>query len=116
MGVKRHVERSGRVAVVEPRGMLLGDEETIRFDRHVRELLESAVQVVIVDLSRVEYVGTAAIGLIQEKHLLAQSKGATLALCNVNRRTLDTFRVLWMDRVWKIFGTRKDAIESLDSR
>ncbi|UCE02895.1 MAG: STAS domain-containing protein [Candidatus Latescibacterota bacterium] len=87
----------GRVAVVAPRGMLFGEEETTRFDREVRELLEGGVQVVIRDLSCVEYVGTAAIGLIQEKHLLAQSRGATLALSNVNRRTLETLSCGWIE-------------------
>jgi|SRR5688500_2837943 stage II sporulation protein AA (anti-sigma F factor antagonist) len=64
----------------------------------------------VLDLSRVNYMGSAMLGLIVNVRQRVKSGGGKLVLCGLSQRLLEIFRACSMERLFTIARTRPDAL------
>jgi anti-anti-sigma factor len=91
--------------------------DAVEFDRineSVLELIDGrTAQPWIVDLARVDYLGSAMLGLMVNVRQRIKTGGGSLALCNVSPRLLAIIRACSMERLFRIARTRGDAVKML---
>ena len=67
----------------------------------------------VMDLSGVEYLSSAMLGLLVNfrQPRCRPSEGGRLALCEISPRLMEIIRTCCMDRLFKIAKTRADAMK-----
>lgn len=91
--------------------------DAMEFDR-LNDALQSSVadhkgEGWLIDLSKVAYLGSAMLGLIVNIRHNIRSQGGKLVLCGLSHRLADIIRATSMERLFKVCGTRADAIKAL---
>jgi anti-anti-sigma factor len=67
----------------------------------------------ILDLSKLEYMGSASLGLmVNVRQRVKEGKGK-LVLCGLSPRLIQIFRTCCMERLFKIVRTREEAGEAM---
>ena len=64
----------------------------------------------VLDLSRLDYMGSAALGLMVNLRQQIKQSSGTLVLCGLSPQLLHIFKTCCMERLFKIVKTREDAI------
>jgi anti-anti-sigma factor len=67
----------------------------------------------IVDLSALEYIGSAMVALVVRIWKLVKSKNARMVVVNKNPMVLEVFKIAKLDEVWEIVEFRQDALDVL---
>lgn len=81
-------------------GNLFEFQKTIRADKS---------PFLIIDLTAVPYIDSAAIGALVGAHVSHQKNGHRLALVGVNSRVRDALRVTQVEQFFAIFPTQEEA-------
>ena len=74
----------------------------------VREQAEGAW---VLDLSRLSYMGSAALGLMVNLRQQIKQSGGRLVLCGLSPQLLHIFKTCCMERLFKIVRSRDEAIQ-----
>jgi anti-sigma B factor antagonist len=64
----------------------------------------------VLDLSRLSYMGSAALGLMVNLRQQIKQSGGRLVLCGLSPQLLQIFKTCCMERLFRIVKTRADAI------
>jgi len=64
----------------------------------------------VLDLARLSYMGSAALGLMVNLRQQIKQSGGTLVLCGLSPQLLQIFKTCCMERLFKIVKSRADAI------
>jgi anti-anti-sigma factor len=64
----------------------------------------------IIDLSHVQYLGSAMLGLMVNLRQQLKNIGGTMVLCNLSPRVSDVFRTSCMERLFQIAGSKPAAL------
>ncbi len=67
----------------------------------------------ILDLTKVEYIGSAVLGMIVNIRQHVKSNKGKLVLCGMKPRLAEIFRACSMERLFTIAKTRQDAVKKL---
>ena len=88
--------------------------DPLEFDRlndaMLAELDGKADQKWVMDLSRVNYMGSAMLGMIVNFRQRVRTGGGRLVLCGLSPRLHEIFRACSMERLFTIVRTRNDAL------
>jgi anti-sigma B factor antagonist len=91
--------------------------DAMEFDRLNETLLAvldgKANQPWLLDLSSVNYLGSATLGLIVNIRQQVKTAGGKLVLCGMSSRLKEIFHACSMERLFTIAKNRSDAIKSL---
>jgi anti-anti-sigma factor len=91
--------------------------DAMEFDRLNETLLAQldgkAGQPWLIDLSSVDYIGSATLGLIVNLRQQIKTAGGKLVLCGMSPRLLEIFHACSMERLFTIAKSRPNAIKSL---
>lgn len=69
---------------------------------------------VVIDLSRVEHLSSAALGmLIALRKVVVEKKGGGIAIANVNKDLLSIFKMTRLDRLATMCASTEKAVKSL---
>ena len=110
------VERIGDIAVITP---------SPDVERMPEVLMEQAAQMVlaplkedppgqiIVDLSEVNYFGSAFITFLLRCHLMVKNRGSELILAGVNKEIRELLRTTALDTLWALYDNADEAIAAL---
>ena len=108
--------RHGEIVVLIP---------SVEIENLPETLIEQAAQVVleplreqppsglIVDLSRVQFVGSVFLSFLLRCHTIIRKQGSELVLAGVSDRTRELLRLTALDTIWAIYDTRAQALASL---
>jgi anti-sigma B factor antagonist len=81
------------------------------------ELLEVARSVeppiMIVDMGRTKFFGSAFLGTLFRVWRRLTTRGGNLSVCSATGPCADVLQVTQVDRLWDLFETREEAVESL---
>jgi anti-sigma B factor antagonist len=112
MSVKSSTLENGTIGVIEAKGSLVGGEETDELRRYVADFLQQGVKKLVIDLSKVTYLNSTAIGVLVSAHTsFARNKGQ-VKLCGVNRNIDNIFVITKLMLVLDVVETREDAIKA----
>ena len=115
MSVKSSTLENGTIGVIEAKGSLVGGEETDELRRYVADFLQQGVKKLVIDLSKVTYLNSTAIGVLVSAHTsYARNKGQ-VKLCGVNRNIDNIFVITKLMLVLDVVETREDAIKAFAS-
>ena len=64
----------------------------------------------VLDLSRLSYMGSAALGLMVNLRQQIKQSGGRLVLCGLSPQLMHIFKTCCMERLFRIAKTREDAI------
>ncbi len=110
MKLKVATEHNGAVLIIEPKGALVGGEETDELREAVAESIEKGNKKLIVDLGKVTYMNSTAIGALVSAHTSYTNRKGKIVLCNVNKSIKNIFVVTKLSMIFQIADSRPDAI------
>ncbi len=110
------IERHGDVTVIVASPALEAMEPSL-VDGAAALLLEPLrdleAPLVVIDLSQINYFGSAFLALLIRCWKRVMSQGGMMVLTGVTDRIRDLLRMTKLDMVWPIYGSRREAIDSL---
>lgn len=68
---------------------------------------------IIVDFSKVGYVGSVFLSFLLRCHKIVKSRGSELVLSGLTPRTRELLRVTALDTLWALYDTQAEALEAL---
>ena len=78
MAMKTTTLAGGSVALLEPKGSLIGGDETDELRAAVTDLFEQGNRKLVIDLSKVTYLNSTAIGVLVQAHTSYSKNGGTV--------------------------------------
>jgi len=110
------VRRHGDIAVIIPSPQIEHLPETLlqpAAQMVLAPLKEEPPNQIIVDLSGVNYFGSAFITFLLRCHLMAKNRGSELVLAGVNKQIRELLRTTALDTLWALYDTTAEAIDEL---
>lgn len=101
------------VAVIKPEGDLVGGSETDQLELQIRRLMDWNNKKLIIDLSKVSYLNSTALGVLVAAHSNYMKREAKLALCGIDKRIKNVFVITKLVMVFDIHTTLKEALDAM---
>ncbi|HLP15145.1 MAG TPA: STAS domain-containing protein [Bacteroidota bacterium] len=111
--MKIKTELKGDIAVLAPKGSLVGGEETDELRTAVGQLIEKGNKKLIIDLSGVDYMNSTAIGALVSAHTSYANRDGSVILVGVNKKITNIFVVTKLSRIFQIEDDQIQAELSL---
>lgn len=100
------------IAVVEPRGSLIGGDETDELKRTAQDLLEQGNRKLIIDLGNVTYLNSTGLGALVQIHASYSKNNGQVKLCGLGKSVQNIFVMTKLMSVFDVAESRKEAIPS----
>ncbi len=113
MKLKIATEHNGEIIILEPKGSLVGGEETDELRNAVAESVEKGNKKLVIDLGKVTYMNSTAIGALVSAHTSYANRKGKIVLCNVNKSINNIFVVTKLSMIFQVSETRTEAVLSL---
>ena len=111
MAIKTTTLQSGKIGVIEVKGSLVGGEETDELRNAVADFVEQGNKKLIIDLSKVTYLNSTAIGILVQAHTTYAKNKGHVKLCGINKNINNIFVITKLTMVFDVADTRDDAIK-----
>ncbi len=113
MKLKTAIEHNGEVIIIEPKGSLVGGDETDELRTVVADLIEKGNKKLVVDLGKVTYMNSTAIGALVSAHTSYANRKGKVVLCNVNKSINNIFVVTKLSMIFQVADDRPEAVLAL---
>jgi len=113
MAVKTTTLQSGKIGVLEVKGSLVGGEETDELRSAVADFVEQGNKKLIIDLSKVTYLNSTAIGVLVSAHTTYSRNKGQVKLCGINKNINNIFVITKLTMVFDVCETRDEAVKAL---
>ena len=111
MAVKTSTLQSGKIGIIDVKGSLVGGEETDELRAAVADFMEQGTKKLIIDLGKVTYLNSTAIGVLVSAHTTYAKNGGHVKLCAINKNINNIFVITKLTMVFDVADTREDAIK-----
>lgn len=111
MAVKTTTLQSGKIAVIEVKGSLVGGDETDELRNAVADFVEQGAKKLIIDLSKVTYLNSTAIGVLVSAHTTFSKNKGHVKLTGINKNINNIFVITKLTLVFDVADTREAAVE-----
>lgn len=108
----RHEERDG-IIIIHLRGQFIGGDETDELRKILNGLAEEKKTVLVIDLEKVTYLNSTALGVLISTHANFTKRNSKVALCNISKNIENIFVITKLTLVFDIYPTVDDAIKKL---
>ena len=115
MAVKTTTVQNGKIGVIEVKGSLVCGEETDELRSAVAGLIEQGNKHLIIDLSKVTYLNSTAIGVLVSTHTTYSRNCGQVKLCGINKNINNIFVITKLTLVFDVKDTLDDAVKSFGS-
>ncbi len=112
MAVKTTTLQSGKIGVIEVKGSLVGGEETDELRNAVADFIEQGTKSLIIDLSKVTYLNSTAIGVLVSAHTTFSRTKGHVKLCGINKNINNIFVITKLTLVFDVADTKEDAAKA----
>ena len=109
------VKRLNGVVVAQPRGYLVGGEETDELERLVKELAAEGNLHLVINLGETQHINSTALGVLITGHTNYAKRGGQMKLCSVDKRIQNIFVITKLSLVFDVYDTEEKAIASFAS-
>ncbi len=103
------------IAILEPRGSIIGGEETDELKAKAKDLLEQGNKKLIIDLGGVTYVNSSGIGALVSIHSMYQKSAGKIKLCNMSKGIENVFVITKLTSVFDVTEEREEAIKKFSA-
>jgi len=101
------------IAILEPKGSLIGGDETDMLKAKAEDLIEQGNKKLLIDLRGVSYINSSGIGALIAVSSMYQRAGGKIKLCNVAKSVQNIFVLTKLTGIFDVEESRNQAIESL---
>jgi len=101
------------IKALTPAGRMTVGRELQRIEWQVEELVRQGASKLIMDLSQVDYIDSAALGVLVACTSKAREVGGTLRICGVTDRVQKILDLTGVTRVLDLSGTLEEAKAAL---
>jgi len=110
MAVKATTLQSGKIGVIEVKGSLVGGEETDELRNAVADFVEQGTKKLIIDLGKVTYLNSTAIGVLVSAHTTFSKNKGHVKLCGIHKNINNIFVITKLTLVFDVSETREAAV------
>lgn len=96
-------------------GQFIGGEETDQLRDSIKKIAESNVKNLIIDLSKVSYLNSTALGVLISSHATFVKKDGKIILSSISKSIENIFVITKLTLVFTICDTLEDAINSINN-
>ena len=114
MSVKTTTLHSGKIGVIDVKGSLVGGEETDALRSAVADFVEQGTKNLIIDLSKVTYLNSTAIGVLVSAHATFSRNKGHVKLCGINKNINNIFVITKLTLVFDVVETRDEAVKAFE--
>ena len=100
------------IGLIEPKGSLVGGDETIELRQAIAGFTEREYQKLILNLDKVTYLNSTAIGVLVSAHTSYARRGWQVKVCGLNSNINNIFVVTKLTLVFDVYDTLDQAIKS----
>ena len=98
------------IAILEPKGSIIGGEETDELKTKAKDLLEQGNKKLVIDLGGVTYVNSSGIGALVSIHSMYQKGQGKVKLCNMSKGIENVFVITKLTSVFDVEEERNEAV------
>jgi anti-anti-sigma factor len=110
-------EWEGETVILTPQADL-SELDYRRLQAQAKDLLSlvdgAPARNVVLDFGRTDYFGSTALGLLLVLLKNVRKRGGKMLLCNVSGRERELLRLTMLNRLWRIYPSREEALAVLD--
>jgi anti-sigma B factor antagonist len=106
--------RAGDVTILHLTGRLELEEGDLVFRDHVNRLIAEGRVKIVLDLRDVTRIDSAGIGMLVSKYLSTQTRGGTIKLLHLTRRSDHLMDITRLATVFEIFDEEAEAVRSFE--
>ena len=102
------------VAILIPRGLLLGGKETNELEARIKELDEEGNEKLLIDLSQTTFMSSMGMACLFLAHAKYIRRGARVKLCSVDRKVKALFALVKLTLIYgnDLHDTEAEALAS----
>jgi anti-anti-sigma factor len=108
-----NIEKQIGGIIVHLKGKFIGGDETEELRNTLKELSDQEVDAAIIDLEKVTYLNSTALGVLISAHASFAKRNAKIILANVAKSIENLFVITKLTLVFPIHETLEEAIKSL---
>ena len=106
--------KAGDALIVTPLEDRLDARVATDFKERMIELIASGNTIIVLDLSKVEFIDSSGLGAIVSSLKRMGGRGE-LVVCGLQETTMTLFKLTRMDRVFQVFDSEQQAVSALGS-
>ena len=99
----------GDIAVLAPRGKLMGGPDTAAIHDTVRELVSEGTTRVVLDMSKVKWLNSVGLGTIMAARATLAAAGGELKVAALEDKARGLFAISKLDTLFKPYNTAERA-------
>ena len=107
--------RAGEVIILALRGRLVLDDGDALLRQRVDDLVARGQTKIVADLTDLDYVDSAGIGILIAKYLSVRRKGGDLKLLRLSSRTHHALEITHLLTVFEAFDSEEAAVRSFEA-
>ena len=100
------------IVVLEAKGELVGGQETEELRTTIDDTIKRGNQKLIIDLGKVQYINSIALGLLTATHVNYSKRGGRVILCQVEKQIQNIFIITKLSMIFEVFTDQKEALAS----
>ncbi|MBI3004603.1 MAG: STAS domain-containing protein [Ignavibacteriales bacterium] len=111
MATKLSTLNNLEIAILEPRGSLIGGDETDELKTKAKDLIEQGNRKLVLDLGGVTYINSSGIGALVGIHSMYKKASGHIKLCNIAKGVQNVFVITKLTSVFDVEEVRDAAIK-----
>ena len=100
-------------SILKIKSQFIGGDETDKLRDALRELSEQKKKKLIINLEKVTYLNSTALGVLISAHANFAKRDGKIVLCNVSKSIENIFVITKLTLVFPITNSLEDAIKSI---
>ena len=101
----------GKVLIVTPLEKQIDASVAMAFKGKMIDLIHSNNRHILLDLSRVEFIGSSGLGVVVSGLKTLGGEG-DFVICNILKPVMSLFKLTRMDRVFRIYPSQEEALKA----
>lgn len=110
--IKSKTIQDGKIAIIELKGALIGDDHTDEFRHEVVDFIEQGNKCMILNMKKVNYLNSTGIGALITAHTSYRKIGGEIKLAGLSSNIQNLLVITRLIEVFDVYETIEDAIKS----
>lgn len=103
---------AGDIAIITPRGYLMGGTETDELAEKIDELLAQGNRKLVIELIETVHMNSTALGVMNRAHHRYREQGGQIRLCHLTDRIENALVITRLSLIFDVYETERAAIEA----
>lgn len=112
MTIKSKTIQDGKIAIIELKGALVGDDLTDEFRNEVVDYIEQGNKFMILNMKRVNYLNSSGIGALITAHTSYRKIGGEIKLVGLSSNVQNLMVITRLIEVFDVYETMDEVINS----